>query len=281
MTSARSLAPPSLLLAALLALPAAPAEREVGSVERLELTSLTRERAGVWARTRLPRAAKGARQTFDGEVTVANVRLPVGQPVTVAVQERPTGAEAVFLLDIDLRKVPEELVTRMGTHAVDPVLTGRLRGDGGTEVPVHAVGVIRFGTPQLVAPASNATRFVRYAGARLSGLGLAESTGEARAFVYNPFGFPLDVRSLSYSLWLGERRVVTGELRGIRLHPARENEVRIPLRALNSDLVAAAGQAVLAGGELDGELMAQVELKAGRDGVTFPLKLPGKVRLVR
>jgi hypothetical protein len=143
------------------------------------------------------------------------------------------------------------------------------------------VGVIRFGTPQLVAPASNAATFVRYTGAKLSGLGLAESTGEARAVVYNPLGFPLGVRSLSYSLWLGEHRVVTGELRGLRLHPGRENEIRFPLRALNRDLFMAAGEAVRKGGELDGELLAQIELKVGRDGVTLPLRLPGKVRLAR
>lgn len=274
----------AILLACALSLPAAaadPAARDVGSVEKLELTSLTRERAAVWARTVLPRASKGARQEFHGEVAVANVALPVRTPVVVMVQPRGSSFDAVFLLELDLAKVPEALVTKMGTKAVDPTFDGTLSGEGGTSVPVFAVGVIRFGSPQLSAPASNAATFVRFGGARLSGLGLSESTGEATAHVYNPFGFPLGVKSLTYSLWLGDRRIVQGELKGIRIHPGRENEVKLPLRALNSDVFAAAGEAVRGGGTLDGRLRAQMSVKVGADEVTVPLDLPGKVRLVR
>ena len=274
----------AVLLLCALSLPAVAADsaaRDVGSVEKLELTSLTRERAAVWARTVLPRAAKGAKQTFRGEVTVANVALPLREPVVVMVQPRGSRFEAVFLLDVDLARIPEALVTKMGTKAVDPTFDGTLSGDGGSSAPVFAVGVIRFGSPQLSAPASNAATFVRFGGARLSGLGLSESSGEATARVYNPFGFPLGVKSLTYSLWVGDRRIVQGELKGIRIHPGRENEVRLPLRALNSDVFAAAGEAVKGGGTIDGRLRAQVSVKVGQDEVTVPLDLPGKVRLVR
>ncbi len=268
-----------LLLAASAAVAAA--VTAVGTVEKLQLTSLTRDRAAFFLRTVLPQAAKGSRQTFEGTIAVANVPLPVKKPVVVAVQPAGRSYEAVFLLELDLASIPEGLVTKMGAHAVDPTINGQLLGEGGSKAPVCAAGLLRFGTPQFVAPASNVATFVRLGGVRLSGVGLAESEGEARALVYNPLGFPLGVRSLRYSLWIGDRRVVTGELKGIRLHPGKENDVRLPLRALNGDLIAAAGSAVVSGGTVDGLLLGEVNVKAGNDELTLPVKLSGTVHLVR
>src|SRR5258705_9535873 len=90
-------------LAAVLALVPGPAPRAsgtvlapTGAIQMLEVTSLTRDRASMWARALVAEAAQGSKQTFDGEVAVANVPIPVRKPVVVAVQPKGARYEAVF-----------------------------------------------------------------------------------------------------------------------------------------------------------------------------------------
>ena len=65
---------------------------------------------------------------------------------------------------------------------------------------VDAAGALRPGTADLVAGRDLAETFVRFAGARLSGIGLAESKGEARIAVFNPFRFDVALRGVRYEL---------------------------------------------------------------------------------
>lgn len=253
----------------------------IGSVEMLEVTSLTRDRAAAWARTLLPAVAEGVRQTFEGEVAVANVPLPVRRPVAVEVRKRPGRSEAVFFLDLDLEKTPKGLLKLANAHSMDLTLKGTLKGDRGSTAPVCAVGLLRYGTGDIRSPAAFVNAFARFGGARFTGMSLSETTGEATAVLFNPFGFALDVKDIAYTLWVGDRPLGTGERRAVRMHARRESEIALPLSARNADLLSAASQTLSAGGRLDGRLVASLTIRVGDADVKIPVDLAGTVEIAR
>lgn len=252
-----------------------------GTIERLEVTALTRTHAAFWARADLAEAALGSKQTFTGEATVANVPIPFAAPATVFVQPKGARHEAVFFLDLDLDRTPVSLAERIGTHALDLTLKGTLSGEKGSRARVCAVGVLRYGTKDISAPASNLPLFARFGGASLKGLSLAETSGAGTIVLYNPFGFDLSVKEVTYTLTASGRKLFTGARKGIRIHAGRENPVELPVTAKNADLLAAAGRALRSGGTLEGRLAGSVTVKAGRDAITIPFDLPGRIEVTR
>ena len=91
-----------------------------GSIERIEVTTLTRQRISIVAHAVLTQVAAGTKQSFVGEVAVANIPLPVENPVWVAVRSGAGGRhEALVYLNLELGKVPEALLAHAGTHALD------------------------------------------------------------------------------------------------------------------------------------------------------------------
>lgn len=275
---------PLALLVVLPALAAAalaeePRRQDAGTIDKLEVTSLTRQQVAIWARGWLPKIAEGSKQTFEGEVAVADVAIPVKTPVSVLVQNKGTGGDAVFFLDLTLDQVPEALLQKASSHAVDLTLKGVLKGDKGTSVPVCAVGLLRIGTSDIYAPAANVATFARFGSARLTGMSLTETTGEARAVLFNPFGFNVPVKDVAFSLYVGEHKLGEGKKQGLLIKAGRENEVAIPVTASNAELLAAAGSALRSGGTIDGRIVGSVTLKVGRGDVTIPLDLPGTIRV--
>jgi LEA14-like dessication related protein len=273
-----------LVAAFVLALPAAAQKRlTCGTVDALEVTSLTRTKVTAFLRTKLPDAPPGAKSFFEGKIELANTILPVGQPVTVAVQHLPEGPEAVFLVDLELSRVPAELVARLHSAALDFTLEGNLRtSSGASPTPVCAAGVLRVGTRDIRAVGPVGQDFAKFGGARLAGVSLTETQGEATAVLYNPFPFPLDVKDLVYEIRAGDRTVASGERHGVRLHPARENSIALPVAAGNADLMAVLAGAMASGGRLEGRLVATISVKVGKDqAMTVPLNLPGTIQVGR
>ena len=209
------------------------------------------------------------------------MKIPVKSPLTVAVQARPDRNEAVFFLDLALSDLPETLMASVGSPALDVTLSGRLSGEKGSDVRVFAVGLLRFGTPDIVAPWQAVDSFVKFGGARLTGLSLKETKGEASISLYNPLGFSVPVKEIRYALTSGDRALCSGELKSLRVHPGRENRIPIPITAQNADLVAAAGKAVSNGGSIDGRLTGSITFRLGRGDITLPISLRGKIELVK
>jgi LEA14-like dessication related protein len=270
-----------LVAALALALPASAQQRlRCGTVEALEITSLTRTRVTAFLRTVLPEAPPGSKMSFEGRIELANTVLPVGQPVTALVQHVENGHEAVFLADLELPRIPAELLARLNPVALDFTLAGEVRPPSGAPMPVCAAGVLKVGTSEIRSAAPLGQEFARFGGARFAGLSLAETQGEATIVLYNPLSFALDVRDLVYEIRAGERRVAGGERRGLKLHPGRENAVALPVTAGNADLVAALAGALAAGGRLEGRLGATISVKVGKDQtMTVPLNLPGTIQV--
>ena len=273
----------ALLLPVLLPLLSRADERvPCGTVDALEITSLTRTKLTAFLRASLSEAAEGGKQTFSGEIAVANTPLPLGSTLTAMVQPGPGGNSVVFLVDLDLAKIPQALLARVHPVALDITLTGSLAGQGGAKVPVCGAGVLRIGTPDLRASAPLGGALAGFSGARFTGMTLTEVQGKATATFFNPLSFPLDVKDLVYSVWVGDRRIAEGERHGLRIHPGRENAVELPIVASSADLLSALGSAVAGGGRVAGRLVARVSVRVGRDQIlTVPFDLPGSVEVMR
>ena len=250
-----------------------------GSIERIEVTTLTRERISLVAHAVLPQAAVGTKQSFIGEVAVGNVPLPVEKPVWVAVRSTKGRNEALVYLNLELGKVPEALLAHAGTRALDLSLKGNLKGEHGSTAPVCAIGVLRYGTREVYAPSSLGQAFFSFKGAHLTGMTLSETSGEATVVLFNPFSFPVPLRRITYALEAGDRQLGTGEVTATRIRPKQENEILVPITASNGDLIAVAGAAVMGGGDIEGRLVARLSFKVGGDEITLPINLPGKIQV--
>lgn len=253
-----------------------------GTVDALEITSLTRTKLTAFLRTSLPDAADGGRQSFAGEIAVANTPLPLGPALTAMVQPGPGGNSVVFLVDLDLAKIPQAILARVHPVALDVTVKGALAGEGGTKAPVCSAGVLKIGTPEVRSSAPMGAALAGFSGARFTGLTLTGVQGTATATFFNPLSFPLDVKDLVYAVWVGDRRIAEGERHGLRLHPGRENAIELPIRASSADLLSALGSAVAGSGHVAGRLVAHVSVRVGRDQIlTVPLDLPGSVEVMR
>ena len=270
----------AICVLALLSLAAAAPPRK-GTIRSVEVTSLTRQKVFFFVRASLPGAARGARQTFKGEATAWGVPVPLKVPVKVAVQPSGQGWDAVFLVDLDLAALPGALLQKGSPTAVPVTLKGTLSGEAGTAVTVDAAGALRPGTTDLVAGRELAETFVRFAGARISGIGLSETTGEARIAIFNPFRFEVALRGIRYELWSGGREVARGSRQGLLVRPGRENEIVLPLTVSNAAAIAAAGKAVASGGKLSGNLTGQLVLKLGTGDVKLPLAGSGTIEVMK
>jgi LEA14-like dessication related protein len=272
----------SLLLAALLPLFSRADQRLVcGTVDALEVTSLTRTKLTAFLRTSLPDAAEGGQQRYAGEIAVANTPLPIAPSLTAMVQQGPAGNAVVILVDLDLARLPEALLARLHPLALDVTMNGSLVGSAGTHVPVCAAGILKIGTAELRSSAPMGASLASFSGARFTGMSLTDVEGKATATLYNPLSFPLDVKDLVYAVFGGERKLAEGERHGLRLHAGRENAVELPISASNADLLAALGTAVAGSGRVAGRLVAHVSVRVGKDQIlTVPLDLPGSVQVM-
>jgi LEA14-like dessication related protein len=252
-----------------------------GTIEALEVTSLTRTRVTAFLRAVLPDAPPGSKISFEGKIELANTVLPVGPKVTALVQHAEGRHEVVLLTDMELAKVPAELLGRLHAAALDFTFEGNLRSSAeAPPMPVCAVGVLKVGTNEIRASSPLGRDFARFGGARLAGLSLSETKGEATAVLFNPFTFPLDVKDLVYEIQADGRKVASGERHGVRLHPGRENSLELPVAAGNTDLAAALAGAVASGGRVEGRLVAKISVKVGKDqAMTVPLDLPGTIQV--
>jgi LEA14-like dessication related protein len=107
----------------------------------------------------------------------------------------------------------------------------------------------------------------------LTNVSLLSSEAQARVSVLNPFAFPLKIASTEYVLYAEGREVGSGQTQGMLLHPGQKNVLTLPIDVDHGALLAAAGGAVLSGGEvavhLDGKLV--LRLKGGDVAVPFAL----------
>lgn len=253
-----------------------------GTVDTLEVTSLTRTKLTAFLRASLPEAAEGGKQTFAGEIAVANTPLPLGPALTAMVQPGPGGHSVVILVDLDLAKIPQDLLTRVHPAALDVTMKGTLEGAGGSKARVCSAGVLRIGTPDVHSSAPMGAALAAFSGARFTGMTLTEVQGQATVTFFNPLSFALDIKDLVYAVWAGDRKIAEGERHGLRLHAGRDNAIELPVSASSVEVLSVLGSAVSGSGRVAGRLVARVSIRVGRDQIlTVPLDLPGSVEVMR
>jgi LEA14-like dessication related protein len=144
---------------------------------------------------------------------------------------------------------------------------------------VFAVGVLRFGSPDLRLPPAASPDYLRLGDARLTVVSLTETAGEAKVILFNPCSFVVPIREIAYELWAGDRHLASGALRSVRLRPRQETTVSLPVTARNVDLAAVAGSALMAGGVVDGRLVGHITVKVSTGDVSVPINLPGRIEI--
>jgi len=113
-------------------------------------------------------------------------------------------------------------------------------------------------------------------------------------FVLASPGRPLDVQiqpgveqsftaalSVRYRLRANEREVGAGETGGLLLHASRVRILSLPVENDHGELAAAAGRALLAGGEVDARLRGALPIRLAGGDVPVPLSLSGSLSLSR
>ncbi len=261
-----------------------PRQKEEGlaspSIEKVEISSLSRDRASLWVRAVLPRAAKGWKQTFSGEVRAWGVPLKLDRPVTVAVQPRSGGFDAVFSLELELAKLPGDLVLKAGGGFINAEIRGTLTGEGGSRESIEVTGSLRAGTPQIEAPGLDQRNFFVFSGGKLSNLSLEQSDGEVQISLFNPLTADLGVKELRYTLAIEGNTLAQGSRTGIKLYGRRDNRISIPVTVKHSSLAAAAGTTVRNRGTIGATLSGSLILKTATDSVTLNFVSAGNLQLV-
>jgi hypothetical protein len=187
----------------------------------------------------------------------------------------------VLVVDLDLAKIPQALLSRLQPPALDVTVNGALSGAGRASVRVCAARTLRIGTQDVRAAAPVGETLAGFSGPRLTGVSLTEVEGQATATLFNPLSFPLDVESLAYTVWAADRKLAEGERRDLRLHAGRENAIDLPIRASTAELLTALGGGVAGDGRIAGRLLAQISIRVGKGRVlTVPLDLPGSMQVV-
>ncbi|HEY1434144.1 MAG TPA: LEA type 2 family protein [Thermoanaerobaculia bacterium] len=111
----------------------------------------------------------------------------------------------------------------------------------------------------------------------LTNVSLLSSEATAQLTVRNPFAFALKIASTEYVLFADGREVGSGQSQGMILHPAQKNVLRLPIDVDHASLLAAAGGAVVSGGDVAVQLKGRLVVRLKGGDVAIPLALSGNL----
>jgi LEA14-like dessication related protein len=194
----------------------------------------------------------------------------------VSGQAERTGGRMRIPLAVRYSDVPADWVERFRLSDFDY----RLRGTVAGRDRIDWSGAMPWADVSIEGEKETADRFVRLGSLQLTSLSFFESEAQAEVSVRNPFSFPLKVASARYELFANGRAVGSGETRGLLLHPGRENTLDLPVEVEHGALIAAAGSALASGGEIDGRLQGQIQVRVPAGDIAVPLDLSGRISLI-
>lgn len=228
----------------------------------------------------------GAGETFTALVTgPANGAGPgdfhgvvslYGSPASIPVAGNATrtreGRLAVRFA-IRYAAVPPDWSARFRPLSADFSLEGTAGGR-----PISWRGSLPWQDIGLSADAATAARFLSLSQIRLTDVAFSESQGVADLQVRNPFSFPLTIASSEYRVEAAGREVGSGATHGILIRPLRTSVVQFPVEVENGQLIAAAGRAILARGDVEARLRGWIRVRLPGGDVRIPLDLGGRLR---
>ncbi len=255
-----------------------------GTVDSLEVTSLTRTKATAFLRTTLPGlAAPDRRFSSKGRSSSRTRCCRSGQPVMALVQHSE-GSHEVGLprrarAREGARRPAREDCTPPRSISRSKEISGPPPARRRTPCAPPASFASGRRTSGAVSPVGQ--DFARFAGARFRERLSRRDAGRGDRGPLQP----ALVRSRRQGPHVRDPRrrtarsrpgsaTASGSTRAARLRST------FPLVADNADLVAALAGAALAGGRVEGRLLATISVKVGKDQVmTVPLDLPGAIQV--
>ncbi len=121
----------------------------------------------------------------------------------------------------------------------------------------------------------DAERFLSLQDVRLTEMSLLSSEAVGELAILNPLGFDLRIAEARYVLFADGEPVGDGATRGMILHAGQRNVLNLPIEIDHGSLIAAAGQALLSGGDVAVRLTGKLVLRLKGGDVVVPLDLSG------
>ncbi len=111
----------------------------------------------------------------------------------------------------------------------------------------------------------------------LTDVSLLSSEARAHLSVRNPFPFELKIAATDYVLFADGREVGSGQTQGLILHAAQKSILSLPIDVDHGALIAAAGGALLSGGDVPVQLKGRLVVRLKGGDVAVPLVLSGNL----
>jgi len=200
---------------------------------------------------------------FQGAISVNNsaAELPLSGTVERA------GKEWKLPVTVRYADVPADWADRFRPDG----FTYRLRSASGREW----TGSSRWNEVELEGSRDAAEEFLKLDDVTLTNVSLLSSEAHAQLTVRNPFSFPLKIASTEYTLFADGREVGSGQTQGMILHAAQKNHLALPIDVDHSSLLAAAGGALVSGGDVAVRLQGRLVVRLKGGDVTVPLAMSG------
>jgi len=200
---------------------------------------------------------------FQG--TIAINGSPAELPLSGTVER--AGKEWKLPVTVRYADVPADWADRFRPES----FTYRLRSASGREWS----GSARWQDVELEGSREAAEEYVKLDDVTLSNVSLLSSEANAQVTVRNPFSFPLRIASTQYTLFANGREVGSGRTQGMILHAAQKNRLALPIDVDHSELLSAAGGALVSGGDVAVRLQGRLVVRLKGGDVTVPLALSG------
>ena len=196
-----------------------------------------------------------------------------GSPTEMPIAGTVVHADGRWSLPLTVRyaDVPADWAERFRPET----FTYRLRGNVGGGPPREWTGTQPWKEIRVESDKQSGADFLKLEDVRLTEFSLLSSEAEARLAVHNPFAFPLRIAEAQYVLLVEDREVGRGATRGMILHEAQGNTLMLPIEVDHAELLAAAGRALLSGGEVGAKLHGRLVLRLKGGDLMVPLDLTG------
>ena len=200
---------------------------------------------------------------FRGTITVNG--SPADLPLAGTVER--AGKEWKLPVSVRYADVPADWADRFQPEG----FAYRLRSASGREW----TGSCRWHDVELEGSRDAAEEFLKLDDVSLTSVSLLSSEARAQVTVRNPFAFPLKIASTEYTLYADGREVGAGRTQGLILHERQKNVLALPIDVDHSELLAAAGGAMLSGGDVAVKLTGRLVVRLKGGDVAVPLALSG------
>ena len=154
--------------------------------------------------------------------------------------------------------------------------TYRLMGSTGGE-PRAWIGSSAWKDVEIEGDRDVLSHFLALEDVRLTELSLLSSEAQARLAIRNPFAFDLKISEMQYTLSVDDRVIGEGGTKGMIVHAAQRNLLDLPIELEHGELIAAAGQALLAGGDVEVRLQGRLVVRLKGGDLVVPLNLSGRL----